>query len=209
MGVTPEFEVGSAKPETTNSEGKYEPLPGTTTEGYGKTATTAVSSSYPSGGLFPFTSSWTVYAGDCTENNPEKDGVTPGSAIVPAGGDIKVTVPTSMVTLNLYKTSITEPETTKQEVKITNLSCKNASPAQVADNAIKSHYEHYQLTSTTGHLAIPYQPFGEFEICLAYNNGSTHSKYTDQKIHKHHPSWHNARKHRRTWLHRSSLDKRN
>ena len=70
MGVTPEFEVGSAKPETTNSEGKYEPLPGTTTEGYGKTATTAVSSSYPSGGLFPFTSAWTVYAGTARKTIP-------------------------------------------------------------------------------------------------------------------------------------------
>ena len=90
-----------------------------------------------------------------------------------------MSVPTSKVTLNLYKSSSTEPETTQQEVKITNLSCTKASPAQVADNAVKSHYEHYQTTSTTGHLEIPYQPFGEFEICLAYNNGTTtHSKYT-------------------------------
>ena len=183
MGVTPEFEVGSFKPETTNSEGKYEPLTGTTTEGYGKTATTAVSSSYPSGGLFPFTSAWTVYAGDCTENNPaiySGGTVTPGSAIVPAGGDEKVSVPTSHVTLNIYQgtSSSSAKETTKQEVKITNLSCTKASPEQVADNATKSNYVHRQMTTTEGHLEVPYQPFGKFEMCIAYNNGSTHHTYT-------------------------------
>jgi len=184
MGVTPEFEVGSVEYGTFNSEGKYETEPGsvtgTTMKGYSPKATTAVSSSYyPSGDLFPFTSTWTVYAGDCTENNPLKWGtVTPGSAIVHAGGEAKEGVPTSHVTLNLYKKLTTEPETTKQEVKITNLSCTKASPAQVADNAVKSHYEHYQTTSTTGNLEIPNQPFGEFELCLAYNNGTTHSTYT-------------------------------
>jgi type II secretory pathway pseudopilin PulG len=187
MGVTPEFEVGSVEYGTFNSEGKYETQPGTVTgstmKGYSTKATTAVSSSYyPSGDLFPFTSSWTVYAGDCTENNPKKNNIEPGSPIVLAGGNISVSVPTSHVTLNLYKKLTTEPETTKQEVKITNLSCTKASPEQVADNAVKPHYEHYQLTSTTGHLEVPYQPFGEFEICLAYNNTSTtpntHSIYT-------------------------------
>ena len=182
MGVTPEFEVGSAKPETTNSEGKYEPLPGTTTEGYGTTAKTAVSSSYPNGGLFPFTSSWTVYAGDCTENNPVKyiEHITPGSAIVPAGGSppLPINVPTSYDKLNVYKsTTGSSPETTPLEVKITNKSCASASPAQVADNAVKSNYEHRQLTTSLGHLAIPTQPFGEFELCLAYN-GSKHRTFT-------------------------------
>jgi type II secretory pathway pseudopilin PulG len=183
MGVTPEFEVGSVEYGAFSSEGKYETQPGTvtssTTKGYSTKATTAVSSSYPSGGLFPFTSSWTVYAGDCTENNPAKYGsVTPGSAIVPAGGEVKVNVPTSKVTLNLYKKTTAEPETTQQEVKITNESCVAASPEQVADNAIKANYVHRQMTSTTGHLEIPYQPFGEFEICLAYNNSTTHKTYT-------------------------------
>ena len=84
MGVTPEFEVGSVEYGTFSSEGKYETEPGSVTatgtnprtltmEGYGKEATTAVSSSYyPSGDLFPFTTAWTVYAGDCTENNPQQ-----------------------------------------------------------------------------------------------------------------------------------------
>ena len=103
----------------------------------------------------------------------------PGSAIVPAGGDEKVSVPTSYDKLNVYKgSSGTTLETTPQEVKITNLSCTKASPAQVADNATKSNYEHRQMTSsTTGQLTVPTQPFGEFELCLAYN-GTEHRTFT-------------------------------
>ncbi len=178
MGVNPEFEVGSTR-FAFNSEEEYEALTGTTTEGYAEKATTAVKSPYyPTGDLFPFTSAWTVYAGDCTENNPAKYGVTPGEAIVTAGTNVPATVPVSYVTLNLYQgSSGTTPVATPQEVKITNLSCKNQTPAQVANNASTSNYEHRQMTSSEGHLDVPYQPFGEFELCLAYNSGSTHSLY--------------------------------
>jgi Tfp pilus assembly protein PilV len=178
MGVNPEFEVGSTR-FAFNAQEEYEALTGTTTEGYAETATTPVRSPYyPTGDLFPFTNAWTVYAGDCTENNPAKYGVKAGEAIVPAGGNASATVPTSYVTLNLYKSSTgSTPETTPQEVKITNLSCTKQIPAQVPDNASKSNYEHRQLTTAEGHLSVPYQPFGEFEMCVAYNNGSTHNLY--------------------------------
>jgi hypothetical protein len=178
MGVTPEFEVGSPKIEYP-SEAEYEALTGTTTGGYAAEATTAaLSPAYTKGNLFPFTNAWTVYAGDCTENNPKNfiPGATPGNAIVQPGENEKTSVPTSYVTLNLYKgssPSITEKETTAQEVKITNLSCKNQSPQQVANNATKSNYEHRQNTTNEGHLEVPFQPFGKFELCLAYNNTST------------------------------------
>ncbi len=187
MGVTPYFEVGSVKFGTPTSEGKYEPLTGsvtgTTPEGYSEKATTAVNSSYyPHGDLFPFTEAWTVYAGDCTENNPTKWStlVVPASAIVPAGGTEKVTVPTSYDTLTVYKgvSPSTTKETTKQEVKITNLSCKNATPEQVAVNAVKANYEHRQTTNAEGHLEVPFQPFGEFELCLAYNSNTPNEHRT-------------------------------
>jgi Tfp pilus assembly protein PilV len=178
MGVNPEFEVGSTR-FAFNSEEEYEALTGTTTEGYAETATTAVKSPYyPTGDLFPFTTAWTVYAGDCTENNPAKYGIKPGEAIVPAGANTSTTVPTSYVTLNLYQgASGSTPVSTPQEVKVTNLSCTTQTPTQVANNASKSNYEHRQMTSAEGHLAVPYQPFGESELCLAYNSGSTHSTY--------------------------------
>jgi Tfp pilus assembly protein PilV len=188
MGVAPEFEVGSPR-ISYNSEGEYEAETGSvngTTEGYAHEATTAVDSSYYGhGDLFPFTTAWTVYAGDCTENNPLKDKVSPGEAIVPAGGEpLKpAKVPMSYVTLDLYSSNGTgtpTKETTPQEVKITNLSCTDQSPEQGAVNAIKANYEHRQMTNTEGHLTVPYQPFGRFEICLAYNNSSTHRTYVDE-----------------------------
>jgi Tfp pilus assembly protein PilV len=180
MGVTPEFELGSTK-FTYNAEGEYEPLTGTTA-GYAETAKTAEQSPYyPNGDLFPFTSAWTVYAGDCTENNPAKYSagiVKPGEAIVPPGGNVTTNIPTSYLKLNVYKGATgTTPETTPQEVKITNLSCKTEIPQQVADNASKSNYEHRQMTESGGHLEVPYQPFGKFEMCLAYNNSTTHTLF--------------------------------
>jgi hypothetical protein len=176
MGVTPEFEVGSPKIEYP-SEAEYEPLTGTTAGGYAPEARTAERSpAYPTGNLFPFTNAWTVYAGDCTENNPSKysPGATPGNAIVPPGGNEKANVPTSYVTLNVYKgANNTVKETTPQEVMITNQSCTAQSPQQVADNATKSSYEHRQNTTAEGHLEVPFQPFGKFEMCVAYNNVGT------------------------------------
>jgi Tfp pilus assembly protein PilV len=179
MGVKPEFEVGSTR-FAFNSGEEYEALTGTTTEGYAEKATTATKSpSYPNGDLFPFTSAWTVYAGDCNENNPDKYGVLPGEAVVPAGGNATATVPTSYDLLDLYEGSAgTTPVSTPQEVKITNLSCET----QPANNAIKANYEHRQLTNSEGHLAVPYQPFGEFEICVAYNN-ATSGVHTLYKLH--------------------------
>jgi hypothetical protein len=183
MVVAPEYEVGSTRFGPFSAEDEYEPLTGTTTgtkaEGYATTAKTAVKApNYPSGDLFPFSSSWTVYAGDCTLNNPSKYKITPGSATVTAGNNVTVNVPTSYVKLNVYQgTTGVVKETTPQEVKITNLSCTTQTPQQVPDNAIETkyeeHYIHRQNTNSEGHLEIPFQPFGKFELCLAYNNNST------------------------------------
>ncbi len=184
MGVTPEFELGDVK-LSYNTEGKYEPVTGSINgskpEGYSHEAGTAIDSPYyEHGDLFPFTTAWTVYAGDCTANNPANFSsiVKPGEAIVQAGHEMPAKVPTSYDTLNLYKSSGVK-ETTAQEVKITNLSCSTQSTQQIANNAIKSNYVHLQPTSSEGHLTVPYQPFGKFEICLAYNNNSIHDVYTE------------------------------
>lgn len=182
MGVAPEYEVGSTN-FNYNAEGEYEPLNGTVkskkSEYYAPSATTAAASPYyTTGDLFPFTNAWSVYAGDCKENNPAKWGkVTAGEVVVPPGEQSKiVTIPTSKVTLNVYTTG-TKVETTPQEVKITNLSCMK-STEQLAEHEIKANFEHRQMTTTKGELEYPYQPFGEFEICLAYNKGTTHRTYT-------------------------------
>jgi hypothetical protein len=194
MHATPEYEVGSTK-FTFNAEDEYEPLTGTTTgikaEGYATEAKTAVKAPYyPSGDLFPFTkSAWTVYAGDCTLNNPNKYKGTAASATVKAGTNVSVAVPTSYVTLNVYqgKTGAVK-ETTQQEVKITNVSCTTQTPQQFPVNALETkyeeHYIHRQNTNTEGHLEIPFQPFGKYALCLAYNKGTEHRTYTTTENHE-------------------------
>ena len=68
MKLAPEFEVGSTRYGTGSGE-LYEPLPGVSIPAptYEHTAESKLN-------LFPFTESengyWGVYAGDCTENNP-------------------------------------------------------------------------------------------------------------------------------------------
>ena len=182
--VTPEYEMGSTK-FAFNAEEEYEALPGTTTgtkaEGYEPTAKTVVRTPYySSGDLFPFTGEkWSVYAGDCTLNNPTKYSIKPGPTLVTAGGNVTVSVPTSYVKLNVYQgTTGSTRETTHQEVKITNVSCTSQTPQQVAINASKANYEHRQNTNSEGHLEVPFQPFGKFTLCLAYNSGTNHRTYT-------------------------------
>jgi Tfp pilus assembly protein PilV len=185
--VTPEYEMGSTK-FAFNPEEEYEALTGTTTvttpkkaEGYEATAKTVIKAPYySSGDLFPFTGEkWSVYAGDCTLNNPTKYSIKPGSTLVTAGGNVTVSVPMSYVRLNVYQgmTGSTK-ETTHQEVKITNVSCTSQTPQQVAVNASKANYEHRQNTNSEGHLEVPFQPFGKFTLCLAYNSGTNHRTYT-------------------------------
>ncbi len=141
-------------------------------------AHTPVSSpNYPTGDLFPFSTPWAVYAGDCTANNPEsvtKNVVKAASINVTEGKSASINVPTSYLTLTVYSGS--KPggsQGTAQQgpypVKITNKLCK----ASIPNNATEAHYIHEQEFKS-GALEHPYQPFGEFELCL-YNAKNTYT----------------------------------
>jgi Tfp pilus assembly protein PilV len=182
MGVSPEYEVGSTK-ITIPGNAEYEPLAST----YAASAQTAISSSeYPKGNLFPLKSQWSAYAGDCLANSPET--VTSGAVkskpvTVVGGSTAKVTVPTSLVTLNVYTGSSPASQGTLETkeafpIKITNESCK----ASVAVNATKSVYIHEQLVKA-GHLEHKYQPFGSYELCL-YNSGTSKTYTLSYKTNK-------------------------
>ncbi len=171
----PAFEIGSTRIEYPGKEGEYDALPGAigVAGSYSATATTPASPTYyPNGDLFPFEAPWVVYAGDCAANNPEEVDESQfaknsdPSAVLEAGGEAKVKIPTSLVTLNAYKSAKgkTEPETTSRPVKITNEACK---ASKTPDNASTFSYVHTQNTTTEGHLEAPFQPFGEsFKLCL-------------------------------------------
>jgi type II secretory pathway pseudopilin PulG len=177
----PNFEVGSTRFGPFGKEGEYEALPGvheSVPASYSEKATTPISPVYyPAGDLFPYEGAWTVYAGDCAENNPEvadpgqfATNSDPSVSLTP-GGDSTVKVPTSMVTLNTKKGTKLLPgtvEATPSEVKITNTAC---SASKTPDNASSFSTIHRQNTTAAGHLEAPYQPFGKsFTLCL-WNSG--------------------------------------
>jgi hypothetical protein len=171
MNLNPKLELGStvfAAPES----GGEELYNATTNNAYAASALSATATKYPYGDLFPFPSHWTVYAGDCAENNPAlvvtKETISPGSAIVTPGGRTSaVSVPETYVNLKVYEGTKKAPKTPTQhlEVKITNVSCSKSPPA-TPNHAQSVSYTHTQATSLGGELEAPFQPFGTLEICL-------------------------------------------
>ncbi len=195
----PDFELGSTRFGPFGKEGQYEALPGEIEavpgKSYAATATTPISSVYyPSGDLFPYEGAWTVYAGDCAENNPEvadsvqfAKGSDPGVSLTP-GVDATVKVPTSEVTLDAYegtKVKPGSPESKSRPVKITDTAC---AASKTPDNASSFSTVHTQSTTTgakSGHLEAPYQPFGKaFKLCLWDKEaGKTYTTtYNDETI---------------------------
>lgn len=187
-----DFEIGS-KRYAIGSGDIYEPLPGEAT--HESSTTPKESVKYPNGNLFPFLeekekegkkegeSPWVVYAGDCPNNDPEtiiSGFKLPGKVAVKPGEATVVEVPTSYVAISLYKGSKSEAakathkwealETTNSHlVTITNGKCAGVTP----DNEATIKDEHLQNTTTEassakngGHLEDPFQPFGEFQLCV-------------------------------------------
>ena len=187
----PGFEVGSTELKY-NAAGAYSPVTGNLVTGkYEASAKTPINATYyPTGDLFPFSNAaWTVYAGDCPNNNPSKfipEVKGYDSASVLPGKNATAKLLTSDDVLNVYKGTKTSEGLatgTLYPIKITNLSCASSTipnnAAAAPSNAAPTPYVHEQ-NAKEGHLEFPYQPFGKFELCLAYNNGATHRTYTLQ-----------------------------
>ncbi len=171
MNLAPELQIGTAGTFTFEAGGEEHYTASTGT--YNISGVTAKGAHYERGDLFPFSSDWTVFAGDCAANNPStvtKGAVTPGEGIVTPGSTVAVGTPMSYVTLAAYtgteKASSKTPDAEALPAKITNLSCSAASPApSTPDNAAAVSYTHLQHLSG-GALENPFQPFGKFEICV-------------------------------------------
>jgi Tfp pilus assembly protein PilV len=187
MKVKPEYQVGSTafSYEGTGEE-RYEALTGE----YRTLAYTATGSKYPGpgGDLFDFTTPWIVNAGDCTANNINSEAQsTEPSAIVVRGATTTVKVPLSYTKLSIYKGTPATPEALTAEsfgpVKITDESCKTAETPNNAFGAIRTHAQ--TKTLTEGRLENPFQPFGNFELCLVNSKvtGGKHYRvsYTNSK----------------------------
>jgi hypothetical protein len=164
MAVKPEYQLGSTAFEyEIGNEEHYKALTGT----YSHTATTAVAAKYATGDLFPFPTSWSVYAGDCKKNNVGSEAAASKVPLVEPGKLTIAEVPMSYVLLKLYKGTQVEKgalETTAgYPVQITDSECE----AELApNNAIAANLEHNQVTLTEGKLTNPFQPFGPATLCV-------------------------------------------
>ena len=159
----PHFQTGSqAFKYQASGEEKYESV--TTT--YGTSATTATGAKYAKGDLFPFSSVWSAYAGDCPKNDTGPEATTSGSPVVSPGAATAVKVPLSRTSLTLNNGTYQTPgsvETTASEAVITNLQCEGY---ELPNNAFAASLVHPQTTNASGHLSDPFQPFGKAKLCV-------------------------------------------
>lgn len=198
MKKAPNFETGSNQNSIKMSGELYEVIPDTAGGAYEASASTPQEPiKYPQGNLFPFPTSenhWTVYAGDCTANNPKEvtetaktTVVTPETKEVIARGSAAVSVPMTYVLVNVYHKK-TQAEikalgskawewletTNAYPVTITDNKCAGVAP----DNESTQKAQHTQSTTKGsvwgGHLEAPFQPFGEYGLCL-YAAGKTYT----------------------------------
>jgi hypothetical protein len=115
-----------------------------------------------SGPLFPFTSNYAVYAGSCTENNPNPTsdplaagaGAVTGLGVTP-GADLKGTVQLPAFNLTVKKSGTA----VAAKVKIT--------------GTCSFSREYTTTTSATGTLLDVGLPWGVYNVCAQYTSGSS------------------------------------
>jgi len=185
MELPPNFEEASTIAPEPFGGALFEIIPGKPGD-YEQTAPSPTEIvKFPQGDLFPFPSpkNWSAWAGDCVENKPETfdSSIKPEAKTVPPGASAPIRVETTYVILNVYAKSQAEVETMKShgeptwtalemsEAKLVTIKDKRCSGV-TPDNEDPVNIEHTQYTTTNtewgGHLSAPFQPFGEYELCL-------------------------------------------
>jgi Tfp pilus assembly protein PilV len=118
--------------------------------------------------LFPFTSTYSIYAGSCTEDNPGE--LAPEAAIadveVPPGGPATATIQLPPLNLTVWSGNESSPGTkvSGAPVKITDTKCSGKGGQPLT-----------YTTNSEGHLAEPGLPYSTYEVC-AYNSGTNRHK---------------------------------
>jgi type II secretory pathway pseudopilin PulG len=128
--------------------------------------------------LFPFSSTYTFYAGSCTTNSPEAGSV---SIKPPAGGTVSPAEATIQLPA-LYLTVKNSAGTTAEKaalsgatVTITDLKCSIGSPS----TPVKRTY----LTNSAGALANPGMPSSIYELCASKTiSGTARRNYLKVKV---------------------------
>lgn len=178
MKVEPEYEIGSTA--FASCEGSEE-LSKATTGLYRELAETAACTRYPHGDLFPFSTPWLVYPGDCSAN---KNAESEGSALVTSGATTTVNVPLAYTDLILYNGTYGKTSAVTEAlgpVRLTNTGCATA---PTPNNSRGFTYVHEETGTTLasethageGRLENPFLPFGSFSLCLV--DSTTKKTYT-------------------------------
>ncbi len=188
IGVAPEFVVGSTRFEyELGAEERYKSAPSTyestaTTAGPANAAVATSATLYPAGDLFPFPSStWSVYAGDCTKTSVPSEALASSPPTVEPGKAATVQVPLSYVNLSALTGNRSgaghEGVAASEElpVKITSTECASA---PTPNNAWGTNYAHNQFLTKEGHLTAPFQPFGTSTLCVAKEAANKIYTYT-------------------------------
>ncbi len=181
IGLKPEYEPGATffKYAATGEE-NYLPYaakalesatPSQTPYLYKTKASTAASSKYPYGDLFPFKASWEVFAGDCSANNTGAEALPETAPVVKEGEASTVNVPLSFTQLSIW--TGTGPKEKKAltskrygPVKITNTECESAvHPAERDRHRLRPRTE--RNAARPAGSKSPFQPFGKnFTLCV-------------------------------------------
>ena len=121
--------------------------------------------------LFPFLSSYTLYAGSCSADNPNPKGETsPPSAaavanvIAPAGASAPVTT-IQLPALNLTVNSSGKPFKGAR-VTVTDKSCKEAKGTNLIKRVFTTN-ESGNMSATATSVAEPGLPWGKYELCVS------------------------------------------
>jgi Tfp pilus assembly protein PilV len=139
--------------------------------------------------LFPFTSAYTVFAGDCEKNNPEviaspnpivsgKKEIVDPSVTLTAGGQTTVKVEEPEVSgVQVFEGTKAVPGSavsSPYSAKMINIECK----AQNSQNYAPIEYKHAVTFDTSGNLVQKYWPYAaKLEFCVVMLKSSTYYKY--------------------------------
>jgi type II secretory pathway pseudopilin PulG len=130
--------------------------------------------------LFPFTSTYLLYAGSCASNNPDPEAKNPAGAaamanvLAPAGGTAAAPVlqlPALELTVKNGSTKLADAKVT-----ITDKTCKDA-----GGNYVKRTYttnQEGQLSNSATGIAEPALPWGVYELCASASISSSTRRKT-------------------------------
>jgi Tfp pilus assembly protein PilV len=126
--------------------------------------------------LFPFSSTYAIYAGTCNEDNPGASApdVAIGDALVPPGGKASVTVKLPPLNLTVWSGSSSFNKgsaVSNAEVKVLDNKCKNKG----------AHVLEYK-TEANGHLPDPGLPYSTYEVCVYSSTTTKHKTESTVKV---------------------------